>query len=380
MDYQLTEEQELLLSSLRDVIQSVATDRYLSECDENHREPTELLNALAENGFFMLGIPEEYGGTPCDTLTLMLVVEELSKNGCPNYSLLNPIQIDDILSFGNDEQKKLVLDLTQQGKPAFSLGFSEPQAGSDSTAITTTATRKNGKVYINGQKTFITRAKTAPYILLLTRDLDNPKPHQAVSMWLVPNTAPGIKINPLKKMGWWMVETCEIFFDNVEIEESALVGVEGNGFLQLMKNFEVERLLMAAQSLGLAEAAYDDAIRYANQRVQFGKPIGRNQLIQEKIFRMHVTIESMRNMLYKACWEKDNNISIQISSAVTKHTCAQGACSVIDDALQIMGGIGYTADHRISRFYRDIRVARIGGGTDEIMIYIAAKALMKKYQ
>lgn len=168
--------------------------------------------------------------------------------------------------------------------------------------------------------------------------------------------------------------------EDVALEEKDLVGVEGNGFMQAMVNFEVERLLIAANCLGWAECAFEDAARYANQRVQFGKPIGTNQLIQEKITMMKLKIENMRNIVYKTAWEIDNHIPVQIDSALAKLYCAQSAMEVVDDAMQIMGGIGYTSDCRISRLWVDARVHRIGGGTDEIMIHVAGRAILKQYR
>ena len=158
------------------------------------------------------------------------------------------------------------------------------------------------------------------------------------------------------------------------------MGVEGNGFMQAMVNFEVERLLACAQSLGAAECAFEDAVRYATQRVQFGKPIGRNQLIQQHITEMYMKIENMRNWVYRTAWKIDNGESVQIDSAVAKYYCGRAAFEVCDSAMQVMGGIGYTKDCRISRLWRDQRVYRIGAGTDEIMVHIAGRAIQKQYQ
>lgn len=379
MDFKKTEEQELLLESLRELIARECPEEYVKECDEKHEYPERFLKALVDNGFGLLGIPEEYGGTPVDTLTLIMVGEDIARLGAPGYVFGNVLQVDDMLTFGSEEQKKITMEYAKQGKTAFCLGISEPQAGSDNNAIATTYTRKNGKVYINGRKTFITGAMTSPYMLCVARNPETADPKKAFTMWWVPMNSPGIQVEPLNKIGWWMTNTCEVTLDNVEIEEKDMVGEEGRGFIQLMKNFEIERLLMGAICLGQAECAFEDAARYANQRVQFGVPIGSFQLIQEKLTYMAIKIENMRNMVYKCAWEKDNGISVQISSALAKLYCAQASFEVIDDAMQIMGGIGYTTDHRISRLWRDNRVNRIGGGTDQIMIHIAGRGILKQY-
>lgn len=379
MDFVLSEEQELLIESITELIQRECPESYFRECDEKHEYPIKLKKALVENGFSMMGIPEEYGGTPCDSLTMVILAETCAKNGVPGYFWGEQLYVDDILSFGNDEQKKIILDIAQQGLPPFGLGITEPGAGSNNAAMTCSATRKNGKVYLNGQKTLVSYLDKAPYTLLMTRDVEQADPYRAMSMWLVPNDAPGIKINNFNKIGWNMTTTSEIFFDNVEIEESDLVGKEGNGFLQLMKNFEIERLVGCATLLGAAEMSYEDAAMYATQRIQFGKPIGSFQLIQQKITDMAIKIENMRNMLYKCAWKQDNNMPLQIDSALCKRYCGMAGWEVIDEALQIFGGIGYTAESRISRTWRDARVSRIGAGTDEVMVHVAGRAILKQF-
>jgi Acyl-CoA dehydrogenases len=380
MDFRLTEEQELLLESLRELMARECPESYVRECDERGRFPVEFAKALVDSGFGLLGVPEEQGGTEVDIMTLILVKEEIAKNGGPINVFTQAFQIDNMLSFGSPEQIKITMEHVKQGRVPFCIGFSEPQAGSDSSAIATTFTRKNGKVYINGHKSFISGAMTNPYMLCMTRDPNVADKSDAFTMWWVSMDSPSIKIEKLDKIGWHMLETCEIYLDNVEVEEKDIVGQEGHAFKQLMKNFETERLLMAATILGMAECAFGDAVSYANQRVQFGKKIGSFQLIQEKITYMALMLENMRNLVYKCAWEKDNGLPIQISSALAKLYCAQSGNKVIDDALQIMGGLGYTNDCRIARLWRDARNYRIGGGTDEIMIHVSGRSILKQYR
>lgn len=382
MDFTITEDQELMLQSLRELMAQSCSEAYMKECNEEHRYPQEFIDALVESGFSSLGVPEEFGGTEVDTTTLMLIAEEITKNGGPHFVFGQALSIADMLQFGNDEQKAQCLEEIQQGNVGFVLGFTEPQAGSDSSAIQTTFTRRDGKVYLNGHKTFMSHALRAKYMLCLARNADEAgdvAKKNAFTMWWMPMDAAGVKVEPLKKIGWHMLDTCEVYLDNVELDESDLVGVEGNGFMQAMENFEVERLLMAASLLGMAECAFEDAARYATQRVQFGRPISSFQLIQEKITFMKIKIENMRNMVFKTAWEIDNGIPVQIDSALAKLYCARSANEVIDDAMQILGGIGYTTDCRVSRLWVDARVMRIGGGTDEVMIHIAGRNILKQY-
>jgi alkylation response protein AidB-like acyl-CoA dehydrogenase len=379
MDFRLTEEQELLLASIREMITRDFPEEYFKKCDESHKYPIEFMHALAENGITMLGVPEDLGGIPADLLTQMLAIEEVGRMGAPCFLMMGAHCIHNMMHFGNKEQLRLTVEAVEKGVPAYSLAISEPQAGSDNNMIGTTYTRKNGKVYLNGQKTFISGAADYPYMLVVARDPDGKDPKKCFSLWWVDPKTPGVRLNPLHKIGWRMVSNCEVFFDNVELDESALVGQEGNGFVHLMKNFEIERLTIAAYSLGPAECAFEDAARYANQRVQFGRTIGSYQLIQQKLTSMAIKIENMKNYVYKVAWQDDNGLSLRLSSAMCKLYCAQAAMEVIDDAMQIMGGVGYTEDCRISRLWRDIRVSRIGGGTDEIMTYIAGRQIVKQY-
>ena len=381
MDFSRTEEQELLLESLQTVMERGNFESYFRECDENHQFPDQAVEALVEAGFASLGIPEELGGTPTDILTQIMVAEEAHALGYPSLCWINfSTEVDDILSFGNKEQQEKVISYALQGKKPFTLGFTEPQAGSDSAAMSTTATKRDGKVYINGNKTFNTSADRAPYMLCVCRSGINENPYKDFSMYLFPMDAPGVTIEKLSKVGNNMCGTYEVHLDNVECEEADLVGVECKGFYQLMKNFEVERLTICAANVGMARCAYDEALRYAAQREQFGKPIGTFQLIQDKLVDMRIKIENMQNLLYKTAWKKMQGESIMIDSSLVKRYTGKAAFEVIDDAMQIMGGIGYTDDCRISRLWRDQRVYRIMAGTEEIMVHTAGRAIIKEAQ
>lgn len=389
MNFSVTDEQELLLEAVDELCDRYGLEAYFKECDEKHEWPRKFTDALLENGFQMLGIDERFGGTPVDVVTLMMVSERFCKNGVPIYIYGNLCALKDMTEFGSPEQQEQCFAEVMAGNPGFVLGFTEPGAGSDSSSLATTYKRKDGKVYLNGSKSFMTNSQNSKYMLCVARNADEDaslkENRSRFSMWWVRlhdddgGLMPGISLEPLEKIGWNMGNTCEMHLDNVELEEKDLVGVEGEGFMQAMVNFEVERLIACAQSLGAAECAFEEATRYATQRVQFGRPIGSNQLIQEHITDMYMKIENMRNWVYKTAWKIDNGESVQIDSAVAKLYCGRAAFEVVDTALQVMGGIGYSKDCRISRLWRDQRVYRIGAGTDEIMIHIAGRAIQKRY-
>lgn len=381
MDFRRTEEQELLLESLRELVARYGTEEYITKCEENHEFPTELAQAFHDAGFDMLGVPEELGGTPSDTMTMVMLHEELARICSGHYALGSPAHaIADISLFGNEAQMADCVQALEELKRPFALGFTEPQAGSDSAACATTwRRREDGKIVLNGRKTFITCADRVNHMLLLTRNPEPTDPRKVFTTWWVPMDLPGITVKPIPKIGWHMVNSCEVSIDDVVIDESAMVGKEGMGFINVMKNFEVERMVMAAGALGEARMAFEDAAAYASQRVQFGKPIGSNQMIMQKLVDMRVKIINMQNMLYRTAWMMDEGMEINTHAAMTKYYCANASSEVIDEAIQIMGGLGYSSEVRLGRLWRNNRICGIGGGTKEIMVRIAGKATVKEY-
>jgi crotonobetainyl-CoA dehydrogenase len=380
MDFSLTEEQELLLHSLGELLQREVPDSLMAELDEKKEFPFKPWQALADNGILGLGIPEKYGGTPADIQTMTLVCETMGRYAFPLaiiYSL-GIITIRDIVQFGSEAIKEEVLGGFVRGDPPVALGITEPQAGSDAAALKTSAEFDGDEVIFNGQKMYCTLAKIARHILLMTRDGQGENPYRSISMWLVPTDAPGLRYSALSKVGWWTVPTYQVFIDQVRVPRRNLVGELNNGWPQLMANFEIERLALAAASVGAAEAAFEDAAAYANQRSQFGQPIGSFQAVQHKITDMAVKIENMRNYIYKIAWMMDCNMPVRHEHAMCKLYVAQASFEVCDDAMQLLGGLGYMVESRVQRLWRDIRLMRIGGGTDEIMYNIAGPQLLKK--
>lgn len=381
MDFSLTDEQELLLESIDEFFDRHPefNEEYIAAQEAKHEPLTEYRQAMLDAGFGLLGIPEEFGGTMVDTLTLCLVAERFNEHGFPSY-FGQILQVNDILEFGTPEQQKATMESLMANKMFFSLGISEPGAGSDTNAVSTSFTRRaDGRIVVNGQKTFCTDGDRALNMLCLARDfsLDAP-PNKSMSCFLIPVDAPGMTIEPLTKLGTNYRSIVEVFLNDVVVEPTALVGRETEGFLVIMKNFEIERLVIAADCLGMAVCAYNEALRYATQREQFGKSIGSFQLVQEMLVEMRLRIDAMKSLVWKSAWEQDSGQSIRVSSALAKYYCSREAFQVIDDALQILGGIGYVGGSRISRLWRDVRMNRLGGGTDQIMIHIAGRALQQE--
>jgi alkylation response protein AidB-like acyl-CoA dehydrogenase len=272
----------------------------------------------------------------------------------------------------------MVLEGFVQGDAPVALGITEPQAGSDAAALKATADEDGDEVVLNGQKMYCTLAEISRHIMLMTRDPRGENPYESISMWLLPTDTEGVRFNKVAKVGWWCIPSYEVYIENARIPKDYLIGQASQGWPQLMANFEIERLALCAASVGAAEAAYADAAAYANQRQQFGRPIGSFQAVQHLITDMAIKIENMRNYIYKIAWMMDCSMPVRHEHAMCKLYVARASWEVIDAAMQVLGGLGYTMDHRVQRLWRDIRLMRIGGGTDEIMYNIAGPQLLKR--
>ena len=377
MDFKLTDEQELFVAAIQKLMAKENWESYFQECDNNSQYPERFVKELADIGIDSLLLPEEQGGFNAGAVTVAAAWEELGRLGAPTYVLYQLTGFNTILKYGTEEQIAKIMALHGTGKQMWNSAITEPGAGSDVGGLQTTYTRKDGKVYLNGHKTFITSSAANPYLVVMSRDAET---GTQFTEWFVDMDKPGIKKEKLKKLGLRMDSVCEIYFDNVELEEKDMFGAEGNGFNRVKEEFDFERFLVGCCNYGTALCAFEDAAKYANQREQFGEKIGRFQLIQEKFCNMAIKLTNMRNMLYETAWKYDNGQRITGEAAMCKYYCANAAFEVIDDAMQVFAGIGVAGDHRISRFWRDLRVDRVSGGSDEMQILTAGREALKKYR
>jgi crotonobetainyl-CoA dehydrogenase len=376
MDFKLTDEQELLVARIGELMARENWDSYFEECDANCQYPERFVKELCDIGIDSLLLPEEHGGFDAGLVTVAAAWEELGRWGAPTYVLYQMCGFNTILQRGTKEQIEKVMALHGTGKQVWNSAITEPGAGSDVGGLQTTYTRKNGKVYLNGHKTFITSSAGVPYLVIMAKDSENGN----FSEWFVSMDKPGIKIEKLSKLGLKMDSCCEVYLDNVELEDKDMFGEEGKGFDRVKEEFDFERFLVGCTSYGVALCAFEDAAKYANQREQFGEKIGRYELIQHKFANMAIKITNMKNMLYEAAWKYDNGVMGSGDAAMCKYYCANASFEVVDDAMQVLGGISVTGNHRVSRFWRDLRVDRISGGTDEMQILTAGRAVLKKYR
>jgi crotonobetainyl-CoA dehydrogenase len=381
MNFELTEDQQLIVDSFRDLMESENWDNYFLECDEKHEYPLRWVKALCDLGFDRVMLPEDKGGLGLDQplVTLMAIYEVLGECGGPTYVLYQLPGFGTILREGTQEQIDAVMQYVGTGEQIWNSACTEPGAGSDVGGLTTNYQRRDGKIYLNGTKTFITSSLGVKYLVVMARDADNP---DTISEFFVDMSKPGISKSPLPKLGLRMDSCAEIYFDDVELEEKDIFGKEGNGFNRGVSDFNFERWLVGACDYGTALCAFEDAAKHAWQREAFGKPIARFQLNTLKFAEMSIKLDNMKNMLYEAAWNADNNGGdfLPGPAAACKYYCANASFEVVDDAMQIMGGIAVASEHRINRIWRDLRVDRVSGGTDEMMILTAGKQAIKPFR
>lgn len=383
MDYSLTDMQKQLIRGIERYCAEYFDDAAVDEMYRTAHIPVEASKAWVDAGYGLLGLPSKYGGIDADKVTIGLAIETVCHRSAATLPYINnAMALFYLSSFGTDEQvAEAVEKYRETGHTPFSLGISEPQAGSDTMNMSTYSVRQpDGSYLLNGTKTFLAQGTVSPLILVLAKDEDPSRENSSISMWMIPRDAEGIHLEPMGKVGQRIipVSTCRI--TDVRVTDDNRLGEAGRGFLNLMKGLEMERCFVACWSLGLAQAAMDDAAAYASERICFGKNIGSYQLIQEKLCDMETKIQASRNWVYRTLWDLDNGISVRTTSALMKRFVVRSAFEVADDAMQILGGPGYAEGSRIGRIWADCRGNRFGAGTDEIMVYIGGRQLVKQYK
>ena len=347
--------------------------------------PKDLVATMGRLGLFGLNVPEQYGGVDADYAAFAGVMEELARAwlGLSGILATHLVLCDIIKTFGTPEQKERFLPVLARGETRGALCLSESEAGSDLQSIRTTATRDRDVYRINGSKMWITNARHAQLLLVLAKTDAGAKPaHRGISAFIAEKGAPGLTVGrDIPKLGYRGLETCEVHFDNFAIPAANLVGgVEGQGFVQVMTGFEAERLNLAARALGIARAAFDDAIAYAQQRVTFGKPISEHQAIQLKLADMATRIEAARLLTYSAADKKGRGDRCDLEVAMAKVFASDTAIEVSLEAMKILGGNGYSKDFPVERYYRDAPLTLIGGGTGEIARLLIARRLLERHR
>ncbi|MCP9493392.1 MAG: acyl-CoA dehydrogenase family protein [Pyrinomonadaceae bacterium MAG19_C2-C3] len=380
MQYELNEDQQQIKMSVREFAESEIAP-HVHEWDEAQHFPVELVPKLAELGLMGVIFPEEYGGAGMGYIEYATIIEEIARVD-PSIGLSvaahNSLCTNHIFMFGNEAQKKKYVMPLAQGQKLGAWGLTEAGAGSDASGTRTTAVRRNGGWTVNGSKNFITHAITGDTCVAVA-STDRSKGNKGITAFVFEKGMEGF--SPAKKenkLGMRASETASVMFEDCYIDDAQRLGNEGEGFLQAMQILDGGRISIAALSVGIAQGAYEAAIRYAKQREQFGKPIAEFQAIQIKFADMATEIDAARLLTLRAAQMKDAGKRVTKESAMAKLFASEVAVRVAEHSIQIHGGYGYTKDYPAEKYWRDAKLCTIGEGTSEIQRIVIAKQVLKE--
>ncbi len=380
MDFKLTREQQDIRKAAREFAEGEFPE-IAQVCDQEERYPRGLVKKAAELGFIGLNLPEKYGGSGYGYLEKCIVSEAFWRvdPGLGSVLISATFGADMIELYGRDEQKERFLTPLTSGEAVMGSAITEPDAGSDVSAVRTTAVKDGNDYLINGNKMFITNGTVASYFMVIC--LTNPHApsrHGRHSVILLESDREGFEANKLRhKLGIRASDTAELAFKDVRVPQENLIGEEGKGFYQFMEFFNRTRIHVGAQGVGIAQGAMEKAIKYAKGRKQFGQALGTFQAIQFKIAEMATLVRAARNLVYEAAWKADKGQPDRKLTAMAKWFAGETAVRVAEEAVQVHGGYGYMAEYDVERFYRDAKIIEIYEGTKEIEKLIIARALIK---
>lgn len=349
---------------------------FVDQWDEDGEFPRELYRKAAAVGLLQMGYPEEYGGVPTDGFFRIIASEELARAGCGgvNASLMShTIGAPPIAALGPEWMKRQVLPEILAGEKISALAITEPSGGSDVANLKTTARREGDYYVVNGQKMFITSGFRADYYTVAVRT--GGPGMGGVSLLLIERDRPGFSRTKLRKMGWWASDTAQLFFDDVKVPVDNLIGPENAGFNGIMRNFNPERIMLAAGAYGFAKVCLDEAIDYARQRETFGRPLIKNQVIRHKIVDMAMRVNAVKATLEQLAWRVEQGEQPVAEICMLKNLATTSLEWVANEAMQILGGAGYLRGSKVERIYRETKVMSIGGGSIEIMKDLAARQM-----
>lgn len=379
MNFEFSEEQKMLQKAIREFgekeVAPGAADR-----DEKDYFDRELFDRIAAMGLTGICFPEEYGGAGWDTLTYIMAVEELSKydNGL-GVTLSASVSLCawPIFAFGTDEQKQKYLRPLAEGKKLGAFGLTEPNAGTDAASQTTVAVKEGDHYIINGSKIFITNAGEAETYVIFAMT-DKSKGVKGITAFIIEKGMPGFTFGKREvKMGIHSSQTQELVFQDLAVPEANRLGAEGKGFKIAMMTLDGGRIGVAAQALGIAGAALDEAVKYSKERVQFGRPISKFQALGFMMADMATALDASRMLTYRAADDKDHGRPYSSSAAMAKMFASDAAMKITTDAVQIFGGYGYIRDYPVERLMRDAKITQIYEGTNQVQRMVVSGALLR---
>ena len=382
MNFEINEEQRDIQNAAREFAKKEFDKRMALEYDASREWPADLIKKAGDLGFIGVHFDKAYGGQGLGILENALIVEEFCRadSGLGTCMFITKFASEIILRFGSQEQKEKWLPMVAKGIAVSSGAFTEPDHGSDITAMSTTARRVNNEYLINGSKTFISNGTIADFAIALCRTDPNATPsYRGLSTVLVESNREGFSATEIEgKMGIRMTRTAQLSFDDVRVPISNIIGQENRGFYQTLEFFDESRIEISAQALGIAQGAFDRALAYSMQREQFGRKIADFQVTQHKLADMATKLEAARLLTYKAAWNFDQGRIDPKLTSMAKMYAARIAVEVAEEAIQIHGGYGYISEYEVERFYRDARVTEIYEGTREVQKNTIASEVLKK--
>ena len=380
VDFDLKDEHNMLRDMVRDFAEKEVAP-VAKELDEKEEFSLELVRKLADLNLFGMTVPEEYGGPGMDYLSYIIAVEELSRvdgSTAATVAAANSLGIGPVYYFGSEEQKRTWLPGLCKGEILGAFGLTEPNAGSDAGGTQTTATENGNLWVINGSKIFITNGSTPITGFVIAQAISGTTAggKKAYTCFIVPAETQGFTTKTMHgKMMWRSSNTAELYFEDCKVTSSNILGKQGDGFKQMLATLDRGRLAIAAMGLGGAQGAYELALKYANQRIQFGQQISKFQANAFKLADMATEIEAARWMLYRACWLCDNHRPFKKEAAMSKLFCSEVMGRVVNHSVQIHGGYGLMREYDVERFYRDHKLLEIGEGTSEIQRLVISREI-----
>ncbi|WP_156432767.1 acyl-CoA dehydrogenase family protein [Mycobacterium sp. M26] len=374
MSFELTEDQELIRKSVRELAARF-DDQYWMEKDQAHEFPQEFYDAIASGGWLGMTIPEEYGGHGLGITEATILAEEVARSGggmnAASAIHMSIFGMQPVVVYGSEELKARTLPRIVNGDLHVCFGVTEPGAGLDTSRITTFARRDGDSYVVTGRKVWISKALESEKILLLTRTTpydEVQKKTDGMTLFMTDLDRNHVDIRPIPKMGRNAVSSNELFIDELRIPVEDRVGEEGNGFSYILHGLNPERMLIAAEALGIGRAALDRAVKYATERVVFDRPIGMNQGIQFPLADSLARLDAAELILRKATWLYDNGKSCGREANTAKYLCADAGFAAADRALQTHGGMGYAEEYHVSRFFRESRLMKIAPVSQEMIL------------
>ena len=383
MDFEQTEEHQLIRDAIKKICQDYPDDYWL-KCDNEHTFPWDFYNTLAEAGWIGIAIPEAYGGSGRGITEASIVLEEVAAsgaamNGCSGIHL-SIFGMHPVVKYGSDVMKQKYLPRVANGDLHVAFGVTEPDAGTDTSSIKTAARIEGDQYVVRGRKVWTTKALDSERVLLLVRTQARDKVEKrtdGLTLLLAELQRPEVSISPIDKVGRNAVATCEVVYEDLPVSIEDRVGEEGKGFRYILDGLNAERILVASEALGIGRAAMRRAVDYANERVVFGRPIGRNQGVAFPLGEAQMRLDAAELMIRKASWLIDNGQPCAAEANMAKWLAADAAFQAADQAMQTHGGFGYAKEYNVERYWRESRLMRIAPISQEMALNFVAEHVLK---